>query len=95
MKRLTSLPTTRYIFPSSAPSTEPQPTADNWIVEHIEQPRPEADLMAGAARIIGAIAVALVVATILCQLTKRPESLPVVSERSYQAPLEHVQWGAR
>ena len=92
MKRLTSMPTTRYIFPASMPNTEPQPSTDNWIVEHIEQPRPEADLMAGAARIIGAIVLVLVAVTILSQLTKKHEELPVVSD---PVVVERVQWGAR
>ncbi len=78
MKRLTSIPTTRFVFPASEPVV---------TVEHIDQPNLYVELMESASRITMGIAAVLVAATIISQLTKRPEAVPVVSER--------VNWGAR
>ncbi len=99
MKRLTSLPTSRFIFSAS----EVQPVFDSWIVQqsesvsidHVERPNLYLELMESVSRILVGITVVLIAVTILAQLTKKPEEVPMINEGSYQAPSQRVQWGAR
>lgn len=92
MNRLTTLPTDRFIYPSSEPMPEPQTLLDGWAVQQNEpvqigavvrpgeapklRPNLHAELMESLSRIIGIIAVVLVAATIIAQLTKRSELGP-------------------
>lgn len=71
------------VFASNYPSVQD----DTDRVEATTNPNLYAELMESVSRIVGAIALLLVAATIISQLTKHPEELPTITER--------VQWGAR